>query len=592
MKLKYSVGSLVLAAFLTACGGSNDDAEPPAVSQSISGTVAAGAPVIGTVFVKDSQGVTRGPVTIAANGSYTVDVTGLTAPYLFRAEGSVAGRSIVLSSVALASDAGGTINITPFTDLIVANVAGVVAEQYFQSFGNTGSTSPSASELEAARQTLTTRLLPILQEMGVSDSFDLLRSAFSANRQGFDAVMDAVRVTVDPTLNQATITDLINNHQIVDDLASTSDATVIPTPPDGSIRDAVSDLDGVALTLDALTTLFKTDVPAEDNATLRALISDDLLEDGAGVDLFLSDEYLLDPELVGAKFYSPVIVSRPGTGQLTVRFALSIGADTTESVEMQFHLDSITGKWKLAGNQRQASGDLDAINHRYLPATGSASYSRHLELWIESSSAGVQSAEMTGPGLPEGVRFIRATDAQVGFTLESSEYTTSWIPECVGKLVAHCVNFSVASTAANAYTVTYFDGDGNPVEVQQLTLAAIPPDSAAAQAAATASFPGIGAVTPSSWLQFADGTNINVAWTAPTNPSSRVKSIALSSNEFRLDRELNLPSTVRSGSTLLGTWSGSAPSQPPSLNIRASAQEGHYFVTSMPYSPEPGVNLP
>ncbi len=52
-----------------------------AASTSITGTAATGLPLVGTVTVKDAKGATqdRAP----ENGVYTVDVTGMTAPFRF-----------------------------------------------------------------------------------------------------------------------------------------------------------------------------------------------------------------------------------------------------------------------------------------------------------------------------------------------------------------------------------------------------------------------------------------------------------------------------------------------------------------------------
>ena len=65
--------------------------------------------------------------------------------------------------------------------------------------------------------------------MGVASSIDLLRTAFNADRSGLDAVMDVVKVTVDPTTAQATIKNLITQAEIRDDLASKTDTAALPT---------------------------------------------------------------------------------------------------------------------------------------------------------------------------------------------------------------------------------------------------------------------------------------------------------------------------------------------------------------------------
>jgi len=118
---------------LAACGGGGGGGTTPtASSTTLSGTAAAGAAIIGTVTVKGSLGNTKSEL-IEADGTYNVDVTGLTPPYRLRAQGTVGGRTYKLHSYAEAADVGGNVNITPFTDLIVANAAGQIAAAYFDS---------------------------------------------------------------------------------------------------------------------------------------------------------------------------------------------------------------------------------------------------------------------------------------------------------------------------------------------------------------------------------------------------------------------------------------------------------------------------
>ena len=162
--------SLIAAAALTACGGGGGS-DSPLTPQPISGTAAAGAPVIGTVTVKDSAGVTK-TTAIATDGSYSVDVAGMTGPFVFLASGTVGGRTIEMVSAATAADVNKTVNITPFTDLIVANLAGQAASSYYAS---PSFAKLTAVDLDAARQILTTRLRPILDALGVEAGFDLLR---------------------------------------------------------------------------------------------------------------------------------------------------------------------------------------------------------------------------------------------------------------------------------------------------------------------------------------------------------------------------------------------------------------------------------
>ena len=68
------------ALLLSACGGGGGGSASTATpSTLISGTAAAGSPIIGKVTIKDSLGAQK-TVDIAADGKYTVDVAGMTGP--------------------------------------------------------------------------------------------------------------------------------------------------------------------------------------------------------------------------------------------------------------------------------------------------------------------------------------------------------------------------------------------------------------------------------------------------------------------------------------------------------------------------------
>src|SRR3989338_4099388 len=110
------------------CGGGGGGGTTPTTtttSQKVSGVAAAGLPVVGFVYLKDSASTptTKGPTEIGSDGSFSFDVTGLTAPFYLRAQGSVVGTSYDLYSATTASS--GTANINPLTNLAVASAAGV-----------------------------------------------------------------------------------------------------------------------------------------------------------------------------------------------------------------------------------------------------------------------------------------------------------------------------------------------------------------------------------------------------------------------------------------------------------------------------------
>lgn len=111
-----NVGYLLVFLFsLAACSSGGDDSTStttPSVS-TISGTAATGIAIEGIVNVYGSSGGSVLNTTIDANGKYTVDVSGLTPPFLICAEPS----NSVLASQYSAANGAGTVNVTPLTTL-------------------------------------------------------------------------------------------------------------------------------------------------------------------------------------------------------------------------------------------------------------------------------------------------------------------------------------------------------------------------------------------------------------------------------------------------------------------------------------------
>ncbi len=565
--------ALVAAFALTACGGGGggDGSTSPDPAFNITGTAAAGAPIIGNVTVRDSLGAQK-TVLIEADGSYTVDVSDMTGPFQFRAVGKVGGRDVALSSVATADDVGKTINITPFTDLIVANVVGKAVDGFLS---NAEFASLTTAELNAARDTLTQRLLPILQEFGVADSFDLLRSAFTANRTNFDAVMDVVQVSVDPVTNKAVIRDLINQQQIEDDLASKADVSVIPAPAEGSLSGAVTDLQQVDALLNAMTALFATQLPAEDNAQLLSLLHEDFLDNGLSLAEFLTPDNM--PE-VGSKLHSPKIVQRTAEGDLLVAWEY-VGPEETEAVEWFFRKDS-AGKWRILGNQRLADMSLDPVNHRFVHS-GGENFRRYLELWIESARLDIQGAKLTGPGVDgpgstvnEAIFLKRsAATADANFSVVGLTNGGSWIPAC-DEEAPPCVDFSQVSSDA-VYSVQLLDADNKAVGAPiPMTLQRTPVSNADAQANAAKWFASY-SVTPKSYTQLAKGVNIVYQWTAPTDSAYKVIDLGFDDGTHWFGEDV--PAGVTSAS--VGTWSGPAPGVVPNTWIHVKGPYNRRFVT-------------
>ncbi|MBI5409760.1 MAG: hypothetical protein HZA14_10380 [Nitrospirae bacterium] len=211
-RAKYIVMMLMglWALTLFACGGggggSSSSSEPqPSQEQppqqekvTVSGVAATGAPVTGKVYLKDSIGndVDR-TVDITPDGTYTIDVTGLTAPFYLCAE-PTSGKK--LYSIAMGP---GTANINPLTDLAVA--AAKKVKDPADVYNDPGSHPITQDEINKVVADIRTLLDNLLDKYGANVNF--LLDEFHADHTGLDKVFDDVDVNINTLTGKVTFVD-------------------------------------------------------------------------------------------------------------------------------------------------------------------------------------------------------------------------------------------------------------------------------------------------------------------------------------------------------------------------------------------------
>ena len=148
MKLSYfslPLGALATACLLSACGGSDTAPTPPVAT--LSGTAAVGLPIVGgdiNIACAGGSPINQAKLT-SATGSWSVTLSGQTLPCAVQVSGGNIGSSTGAAnntnyhSIAMTL---GTVNITPLTDLVVANLAGKDPATWFS--------APTLSTLSAA----------------------------------------------------------------------------------------------------------------------------------------------------------------------------------------------------------------------------------------------------------------------------------------------------------------------------------------------------------------------------------------------------------------------------------------------------------
>lgn len=546
------LSSTIAAIFLAGCGGGGDDASAPAATSTIlSGTVAGGAAVIGTVLVTDSKGVSKGG-TIEANGHYSIDVNGMTGPFILKANGTVGNTTVTYFSAATTADLGNTVNVTPFTNLIVSNIAAQMAETYFSDPANIAKigTMITPTSLAAAQTALHAKLQPVLAALGVSNSIDLLRSSFAADHSGIDAVLDLVKVEVDMATNIVTLKNALNQAVIATDDASlkTDDATPVDSATmTGMTLAAVTDLQAVVTKLNAFAALFATSLPSL--ATLQNSgvfdTSSSFMMSGQTFAEFVS-ELSTDPEALGLKFSNvDIALDASGAAATLTAVITSKSSDFGEKIELL--MTKVNGAWLVQGDGRIADISINAQAQRdewsvlasaNQTAASGFSYTNGLRLNIDPSSYNAShagalavSALITGPGLGNGVTMIQDDQTTWFKVKDGVSYNTNVIPECgtvvnaaAGQFTVTTQCVSVAQAVDNSvYTVILKNASGVSLNGAgyQLTLPKQPLLQGTLTAAMFPAFTSITidgqALTPGI---VASGKAVAVNWTLPTGVRS------------------------------------------------------------------------
>jgi len=193
MKSLSSLFILIFTLFLAGCGGgsgSSDSDNNDANTSNLTGIAAIGAPLMGAnITVKGSLGLEATTITFSAlgeEGTFSVDVSTLTAPYIVRA--SDPSRGIELYSYATTAS---NVNVTPVTSLIMSQAlpSSTTLQDLFEDFSNTDFT-----EFESSVNDQIAAINGLVTNDGF-DGFNHFSGEFSANSTGYDAVLDELNIS-------------------------------------------------------------------------------------------------------------------------------------------------------------------------------------------------------------------------------------------------------------------------------------------------------------------------------------------------------------------------------------------------------------
>jgi len=186
--LAISIGRIIalfVVVSLTSCGGSGGGGDssggttPPVSSITLSGVAAVGTPIVnGNVRVICTTGGTNTPTTTNNSGAWSITLTGQSTPCAVEVSGgTINGVTNTTPYHSIAINAG-TVNVTPLTDLIVANLVSAATPSAW--FANL---SASAAPLAAITQNKVTtaffNLSTALSGLTALSNFNPMTTSFS-----------------------------------------------------------------------------------------------------------------------------------------------------------------------------------------------------------------------------------------------------------------------------------------------------------------------------------------------------------------------------------------------------------------------------
>ncbi|AJX61443.1 cell wall surface anchor family protein [Burkholderia pseudomallei] len=541
----------------------------------MTGTVAVGSALTNaTVTVMDANGKTA-IATSGSNGTYSVSLSGLTAPFLITATDPSGASTTLYSVVASANTSSGapvTANVTPLTTAVAAlmTASGNPADL------SSNTSTITSSAISTAEATLDAALAPILSANGMAMGFDPIATTFSPNQTGADAVIDSIAVTPSMTGTGLQITSLADSSAPIPLNSATTVSTPLsaPSQPANYLASLQTSLTScMAGTASACSTVVDASYRNNGNATIQT----------SHASLFATGATLIGIKTLA---FLPAGTLPAVTNPAALVDLIYTDANGNPNFATEVVQKTASG-WDVIGNQEQYAISIasfvgrlqftdpaDATNSRY-----ESGLNIQIPRGITINGDSVISAVVKGPGLPSsGVILMSGLSGTVGNNLLftsaaaaepiygcsnnpcatpgqtvapnggiTSEYKWDWIGLNGSSITSPGTPDYAAQPETlssipqySAYTVTFYDGSGMQIGTPQTVLNTAP--IAAAASGANVSWQTLGNDIIANFLT-AGGADTAVTspvsatidWTVPQGaiyPNSSLVFRTLSSEQF------------------------------------------------------------
>jgi hypothetical protein len=359
----------------------------------VSGVAAAGSPIVGQAWLKDFNGdfSSDSPTTIDGDGNFSFDVSGMQRPFFLQVKGNVAGNYYELYSVTFNP---GRANINPLSHLAIAASGERRPAAIFDAPEQSGITERS---LERAIEEIQRMLQPLLELNNVENS-DPIQDTFAADHSGLDAVLDAIKVDVDDSLN-TTISNKLTGETLIqaaaDDLVSAEKMDQADANEANESKTVLSEL------IDFIQDYWST----QSRSIKTNYIADDFLFNGYDKNLVLANypDWPDTTDLVTLRHFT--IKEKSDVDVYTLYYE-SVLTDGTINPNTTFVKKS-NGHWYFCGNGFLYNARLRARGVKRIKVDDSIQYCAGVDFYLNDYAAqGVEMVTVDGPGLPETIKLV------------------------------------------------------------------------------------------------------------------------------------------------------------------------------------------
>lgn len=235
--------------------GCNESNSEPEFTTYLNGTVALGEAASAEITLVGANGKTVDG-NADSDGNYKINTSFLSRPIIVKATLNING--VILYSFASTSET--IANVTPLTSYIVDQAAVASgssggASQLYARFLNANPTTDTENDIQIVVDNLNGVLSTVMQEEGVS-GFNHFNDEFTANHQGYDAVLDRLDMSIygdDIIIRiEGNVLDTLNYDIAVDEINASGSVYDIST--DNPVADAnVTFVDGLGNTVSTQT---------------------------------------------------------------------------------------------------------------------------------------------------------------------------------------------------------------------------------------------------------------------------------------------------------------------------------------------------